>query len=1302
MRKRLHELSHKVASGMQRDRFRLRRQIRKLKTASQNSATGTKPLSQEIEKLAADVDKSCELFSKRNSTHPQPNYDEDLPIYLRRAEIIQAIKDHQVVVISGETGSGKSTQLPLIALEAGFGVSGFIGHTQPRRIAARSVASRIAQQLNSSLGSHVGFKIRFDDKTSDQTFIKLMTDGILLAETQTDRFFDQYEMLIIDEAHERSLNIDFLLGYIKQIMAKRPDLKIIITSATIDTERFAAHFGGPEHQVPIINVEGRTYPVEIIYRDPVELTGKTNPDVHEAIVDTVKDRTRESDGDILVFLPTENDIRVVSKKLKGANLPGRRTEVLPLYARLSTQQQNLIFQPQKDRRVVLATNVAESSITVPRISTVIDTGTARISRYAPRSKVQRLPIEAVSQASANQRAGRCGRIGPGTCVRLYSEEDYTNRTPYTTPEIRRTNLASVILKTLSLRLGNVAEFPFIDPPHTEAIRDGYKTLREIGAIDDRKKLTKLGRWLARLPVDPRIGRMIHAADDENCLSEILVIAAALEIQDPRVRPAEKQKAADEQHEKFLHEKSDFMSYLKLWDFLQDLKDKLSRSKFKHACAQNFLSFTLVRQWQDVHRQLRSMVLQNGLKTRDRKDDYNAIHRSLLAGYLSGIAMLGDRHEFTGAGGIKFHLWPGSGVFESKPKWIVASEIVETSRRYGRTVGKIAPEWIEPLADHLVSRKFVDPHWSKKRQTTMAYENVSLFGLPIVNRRLKGYNKVDPGVSRDLFIEDGIVADQLASLPNFVVHNQLLLEELQSQAAKTRRRDLVIDEYAVIRFYQEHIPVDCCDSAALKRALKSDPTLEKRLEMQPDDLLPDTSLGSFAEAFPDRVAVGAMQIPVEYRFQPGDEDDGATVTIPLEGIGQIDDIQAGWLIPGYNEQRVTALIKSLPKSLRRMFVPAADTAKKVCEQLSEAKGAFNEAVANQLSRIAGQPVSASDFNAEKVDSHLRVNIKVVDEGGEVVARGRSVRELRSQLGAEATSAIIELDDDSWKQDGLKDWTWDELPEEIVIRRGSTQLAAFPSIVDQNDSVGLRLVDSRAAADEQTRQGLVRLLQIINRKNVRSQTNWLPDLDQHTVKLSRYVNSKQLKSELADLIVRIAMVEKKPIPRRRADFDAIQENRIESVSIATQEVASWLPKFAKSAHEMALAIEGMSNKFSSAKGDIRLQLKTLTEEHFISRTPWLWLKHFPRFFDAIKYRIDKLPTTPPVKDKEQTAEVIKFWELFQQQAASHQQQSIVDPELTKFRWMVEEFRVSLFAQPLGTSLTVSSKRLEKQFAKVRRTD
>ncbi len=1252
-----------------------------------------------VDAFVTRLESSVQRFNARQDAIPKIALDESLPIAARAEEITAAIRDHQVVVVSGATGSGKSTQLPLIALDAGLGVRGMIGHTQPRRIAARGVAARLASQIGSPLGSDVGFKIRFDDKTSPKSFIKLMTDGILLAETRSDRFLNNYELIIIDEAHERSLNIDFLLGGLKRVLRTRRDLKLIITSATINTKRFADHFTDNEKRpVPIIDVEGRTYPVETRYLPPPAEVETGSQEISDHVVEACRGLIREKDGDILVFFPTEADIRQTSKKLKGM-LGGSTIEILPLYARLSTAQQNTIFQPGKARRIVLATNVAESSITVPRISCVVDTGTARISRYAARSKVQRLPIEPVSRASADQRAGRCGRIGPGVCVRLYSEDDYENRSQFTTPEIRRTNLASVILQTLHLRLGPIDEFPFIDPPHPEAIRDGYKTLFEIGAVDDHRRITSEGKRLAKLPVDPRIGKMVFSADRENCLAEVLVIAAALEIQNPKLRPAEKQKAADAAHEKWNHEKSDFLSMLKIWDWYHERKESLSNSKLKRACQQNFLSFMQMRQWQEVYRQLRSMVQREGLKIRTRRNDYGAIHRSLLSGLLSGVAMLSDKHEYTGSGGIKFNLWPGSGVFEEKPTWIIAGEVVETSRRYGRTIASISPDWIEKLASHLIKKRHTDARWSKKKQSVLVSEHVSLFGLPIVAGRPVHWGPIDPESARTVFIEHGLCGDSFQATPDFFIHNQWLNDDLENESAKTRNRDLVVDPFAAQAFYEKHLPNDVFDNRSLLQKIKSDPELDQRLRMTRSDLVPGADSSDTSEMFPDEVQIGSMQIPIDYKFAPGDEKDGATIRLPVAGVGQLDDVQTGWLIPGLLKSRVIDLIRSLPKPIRRLLVPAPETADKVAESIEFGRGNFIDAVAVELSKIANEPVAASEFKLHKLSPHLNVNVEVVDESGEIVAAGRSIAEIRQQLGPEHVSTIVEVEDETWNQDGMQDWTWGDLPEKITITRGGTTLGAFPAIVDQGDSVGLRLADSKTAARSQSRAGLIRLLRIVHRKSIKSQVNWLPDLDQQAVLMSRFVPAKTLRVGIGDLIVRIAFLTGRKLPQTEAQFQELNANAVERISMATQDVAKWLSRLSASMHKAGLAMGDIPGSRGTTKHDIKQQISALTDEGFLGAVPWNWLKEYPRYFDAVVHRIEKTKTLPTEKERELSDQVVVFWQRYEEIADQHKTLGIVDPELEQLRWMIEEFRVSLFAQQLGTAIKVSDLRIEKQLAKIR---
>ena len=1317
---------------MQRDQFRLRRDGKRVAHHDQDSTAW-----QQWQQRLQD---SIALREARRQSIPDCQLDAELPIAQHAAAIREAIRDHQVVVLSGETGSGKSTQLPLICLQLGLGESGFIGHTQPRRIAARGVANRIAQQLGSPLGDQVGFKIRFSDQTKPHTLVKVMTDGILLAETTSDRFLDQYQAIIIDEAHERSLNIDFLMGYLKRKLPQRPDLKLIITSATIDTERFAEHFtmdgGAP---VPVIHVEGRNYPVEVCYRPPgYDADGnRVEQDSEQATIDSILELTREP-GDILVFLPTEFDIRNLHKKLRQQAIPGGSVEILPLYARLSTEQQNRVFRPQKQRRIVLATNVAESSITVPGIRFVVDTGTARISRYAPRSKVQRLPIEAISQASADQRAGRCGRVGPGVCIRLYSEEDYQQRAKFTTPEIRRTNLASVILQTKALRLGAIEEFPFLEPPRPEAIRDGYRTLLEIGAVDEARNLTPLGKRLSRLPVDPRIGRMLYAANEQACLHEMLVVASALEIQDPRMRPSDQQAAADEQHAKFIDARSDFVSILNMWDFVSDLKAKLSRSQFRKACQQNFLSHAHIQQWLDVHRQLKSMVRDQGLTIQSKRDDPGALHRALISGLLSGVAMLSDKREYTGAGGVKFRLWPGSGIVKQAtasteqtsrqrnsnprdpkvvfPKWVLVGEILETSQRYGRNAAAIDVAEVETLAQHLVKRSYSDPFWSQKRQSAMAYERVTLFGLPIVTRRAVRYGAVAPEISRTLLIEEGLTRDQMKGNFPFLRKNRETLQQIEQLAAKTRDRNWVIDHLEISRFYHERLPDEVVDGGTLAAWFRADPAAQDTLCFSIDTLRETETSSDVEQQFPDSLTVGDLQLPVHYKFSPGVQDDGVTVQVPLAGVAQLHENHLDWGVPGTVEERVIALIRSLPKAVRRLVVPAPDTARWVASRLVFGEGSFWQAVAEQLSLVAEQPITADQFRMEKIDAHLRMNVQVCDDEGEVLAEARSLRALREQLPGGSESAEIHLADGegdfTWHQDEVTDWTWDELPKEMVVRRGIADVPLFPALIDQGDSIQLRLLDQRALAERKTRVGLATLYRIAHRKLIRSQVQWLPQLNALSLlahSLYQRAESKsphgrtsqdRLKWDLGQLISRLAFVEGRPLIRSREEFEARSVAAAESVGVATQRIAPWLAKFLESYQQIQLQCEQWGTKNAEVKEDIEKQLDILFADQFLCHTPWRWLEHYPRYLQAILVRLDRLRSGGADRDQQIRMTLAPFCERWEMQTAYLEKQASFEPELETFGWMIQELRVSLFAQQLGTSETVSEKRLEKQWKKVER--
>jgi ATP-dependent helicase HrpA len=1314
------ELEARIDEAMQADRHRLRQMLR---SAIRDEQAGRPPdqgpagqLDGRLDKLQSQLDDSVRRREARAALVPRIVYDESLPVVARREEIAEAIREHQVVVVCGETGSGKSTQLPKICLEIGRGVAGLIGHTQPRRIAARSVAARVAEELGTSVGKKVGFKIRFADATGPETLIKVMTDGVLLAESQHDRFFDQYDTLILDEAHERSLNIDFLLGYLKRLLPRRRDLRLIITSATIDAERFAQHFAseGPEAPAPIIEVSGRTYPVEVRYRPPEGDDGEEELEPIQHLFAAIDEVCNAGAGDLLVFLPTERDILDVSHKLRGRRVSGGTPEILPLYARLSTAEQNRVFEKHGGRRIVLATNVAESSLTVPGIRYVVDTGTARISRYSARSKVQRLPIEAVSQASANQRAGRCGRIGPGICIRLFSEDDFLNRDRFTSPEIQRTNLAAVILQLLALDLGRIDDFPFLDPPRPEAIRDGYKDLFELGAIDAERQLTPLGRKLARLPVDPRIGRMILAADSEGALADVLVIAAGLEVQDPRERPVDKQQAADAAHAQWAHPDSDFLGWIALWDFVQHLREATSRGQFRKACKQHFLSEVRLREWQDVHRQLVEMAGQAGLKIGKRRwraspvgdtnpagakpnaaqaESYAAIHRSLLAGLLSGLALRGETNEYTAAGGGKFLVWPGSSVVAGKPRWIVAAELVETTRRYLRTVARIDPEWIEPLAGHLVSRSYSDPHWVRSAGSAMASEKVSLYGLPIVPRRSVRYGAIDPAKSRDLLIEEGLVAGEIDTRAEFYKRNCDLLANLGRLAAKLRRRELIIDPHVLYRFYDSRLALEVCDAVTLDKWLRrAGRQAQESLQLTEADLLEEADGPVQAQQFPDELVIDRLKLPLSYRFEPGGDDDGITVTLPAEAVPQLSPERVEWLVPGLVEEKVLGLIRSLPKDIRRKLGPAPNIAADVARELKFAHGALASEVAAALSRRAGERITSEHFDTSKLAPHLRLQIRVVDDRGKPLVASRDFDTVRSQAAPppDAKSPAPGL----WDKRGLTKWDFGSLTERVDVRRAGVTLTKYPGIVDAGETVSLGLYDTPQQAAEATRLGALRLFVLSERRELKAQVQWLPQIEKIRLYAAPLRRSKSIDEELIDLLAsRAFYAATSEVPRDADEFAAQRLVGKRNIVPAVQDLSKLVLSLFESYHTLQLALQRSHPAgWKYAVDDIRQQVDRLLAPGFLTATPGSWLQHYPRYLRAANSRLTKL-SSGQARDRKQHELLAPRMQVWERRAADNAARGGVDSSLDHYRWMLEELRVSLFAQELGTSCAVSPQRLDK---------
>ena len=1295
------KIEAEIAEAMLADQYRLRRSLRTVRDRKKRG----KPVDREFNKLVGQLGRSVERRKKRAAAVPKIEFGEDLPVLLKREEIANTIRDHQIIVVSGETGSGKSTQLPKICLDLGRGIAGMIGHTQPRRIAARSIAVRVAEEIGSPLGQHVGYKVRFADETKPNTFIKLMTDGILLAETQGDRFLNQYDTIILDEAHERSLNVDFLIGYLKRLLNKRRDLKVIITSATIDAVRFSRHFRTSTGPAPVIEVSGRNYPVELRYRPLVgEDDDDTDPDLERSVLDAVDELGSEtSTGDVLVFMPTERHIHDMAKALRGrlvsGRWAGRRAEVLPLYARLPTKEQQRVFNPGGARRIIIATNVAESSLTVPGIRYVIDSGTARISRYSPRSKTQRLPIEPISQASADQRAGRCGRIGPGVCIRLYEEADYDARDRFTAPEILRSNLASVILQTKSLKLGDIEKFPFLDPPKPNALRDGRATLTELGALDEKGELTDLGRKLARMPVDPRIGRMILAAAEENCLVEVLIIAAVLEIRDPRDRPVDKQQAADEAHAKFAEGDSDFFAYLKIWDFYHDLKEKLSRNRLARACRQNFLSYNRMREWLDVHRQLMQLAQDAGLKRNKRKDDYDAVHRAVLTGLLANLGTRGGQgYEYNVVGGNKAHLWPGSVLFDKRPSWVVAAESVETTRRYLRTSARIDPRWIEPLALHLVKKSYSEPHWQRKTASVAAYEKVSLFGLTIVAKRRVAYGPVNPEHARELFIQHGLVEGDMECSLKCFRRNRGLLKRMEQLQAKLRRHDLLLGEWAQYEFYDNRIPDDVYDLPSLKKWLKkAERNKPGVLDMTEADIVREEPVDD-ADNYPDAMELGETPFPLEYRFEPGSDRDGITLRLTTDAVGAVEQPHLDWLVPGLVEAKVLALIKSLPKPIRRRLVPAPDTAKLVMQEVDFGQGRFLDTVAEKLSRIAGQRITACEFQQDKLPDELRMNVRVETDEGKVLAEGRDLDAVREQIGSVVSEGFAQADSSKWERDGLTTWDLEYLPEEVELKQAGITINAYPALVDRGENVSVRLCETAQAANEQMRHGLRRLCVIAARRDLKSQVQWLPDLNQAQV-YAAAIPDFSLKEQLAELIAELAFISDRRIPRDKPGFERFVDEGRRQIAPAVQEMAGLIGTLFAEYHKARLAIEKMSTaRWEYATHDATQQLDRLVGPRFLSDTPWRWLKHFSRYFKAIEMRFEKLRSGSEPRDRAATEEIAAHHDLYINRRQQNDESGVFDPELETYRWMLEEYRISRFAQELGTSLPVSAKRLQKQWEKV----
>jgi ATP-dependent helicase HrpA len=1278
---------------MQADRHRLRQRLQRLRD---------KGAEEQLAALSAEIAASSDRMAQRRAHLPVPTYPEELPVSERRAEIAEAIRKHQVVIVAGETGSGKTTQLPKICLEVGRGISGLIGHTQPRRIAARSVATRIASELQSEIGHHVGYKVRFSDHTRPESYIKLMTDGILLAESQGDRFLNQYDTLIIDEAHERSLNIDFLLGYLKQLLPKRPDLKLIITSATIDTERFSQHFDG----APIIEVSGRTYPVEMRYR-PLRSDDEDEQDrdMQQAILDAVDELARHGphydQADVLIFLPGEREIRETTESLRKHHPP--HTEILPLYARLSAAEQNQVFQPHKGRRIVLATNVAETSLTVPGIRYVIDPGLARISRYSHRTKVQRLPIEKVSQASANQRAGRCGRVGPGVCIRLYDETDFKQRSEFTDPEIKRSNLAAVILQMKSLHLGDIEHFPFVEAPDNTMISDGYKLLEELGAVNAQRDLTEIGRQLARLPLDPRVARMVLAAKDESALNEVMIIASALSVQEPRERPHDKQQHADEKHKLFADERSDFLAYTNLWRIYHEQSQHLTNNKLRQWCREHFISYLRMREWHDVHVQLNGVVKELGWRSNDKPAEYEQIHRALLAGLLGNIATKGEQQEYNGARAIKLHIFPGSSLFKKRPRWLMAAELVETQRMYARTIATIEPEWIEKVAGDLCRRSYFDPHWEKKPAAVMAYERLTLYGLVINPKRKVHYGRINPVEARELFIRGALVEGEFNTHGPFFKHNADLIAEIEELEAKSRRRDLLVDEQVLFAFYDGIIPEDVSDGRRFESWRKEAEKQQPRLLYLTQEYLMRHSAGDVTAAqFPDTLTVEGVVLQLSYHFEPGSEDDGVTITIPLPALNLLCNRNGPqrfeWLVPGLLHEKVCQLLKSLPKQLRRNFVPVPNFADACLQAIAASDESLLEALQKQLLRMSGVKITNADWDLSKLIPHMLMNFKVVDDKGNRVSMGRDLLQLQGKLKEQAQQSFAAVPAWDGERQGITAWDFGELPEHVDFVRNGVQLRGYPALVDHTESVAIQLCDTPQQTEHETRIALRRLVGFAAADKIKYLHKQLPHLKQMGLYYATLGRIEELQQDLIDTIIDQAFFGSAPLPRTQQQFEACLNSGRQKILLVASELCAMVHDTLEQHHQLNKKLKGkLSPTWLHAVADINEQLRQLIYSRFINQTPSEWLKEYPRYFKAINLRLEKL-SGGEARDRQSLLEIKPLWQAYMDRKQKHQKQGIVDVELETYRWMIEELRVSLFAQELKTKMPVSVQRLKKQLERV----
>ncbi|EJK2105878.1 TPA: ATP-dependent RNA helicase HrpA [Vibrio cholerae] len=1271
-----------------KDRFRFSKRIdgaSKIKNESARNAV--------FDEIALDIAQSMMVVEQRKQQMPKIEYPALLPVSQKRDDIAQAIAHHQVVIVAGETGSGKTTQLPKICAELGRGKYGLIGHTQPRRLAARSVANRIAEEMETELGGFVGYKVRFTDQISDQTQIKLMTDGILLAEIQNDRFLNQYDTIIIDEAHERSLNIDFILGYLKQLLPRRPDLKVIITSATIDPERFSKHFSN----APIIEVSGRTYPVEVRYRPLAgDDDSESDRDQLEGIFQAVDELCDEGLGDILIFMNGEREIRDTADALSKRNL--RDTEIVPLYARLSAGEQNKIFQPHAGRRIVLATNVAETSLTVPGIKYVIDPGTARISRYSYRTKVQRLPIEPISQASANQRKGRCGRTEEGICIRLYSEEDFLSRPEFTDPEILRTNLASVILQMTALGLGDIEAFPFVEAPDKRNIQDGVRLLEELGAINDqikdpKKRLTESGKQLARLPIDPRLARMVLEASKLGCLKEVMIIASALSIQDPRERPSDKQQSADDKHRRFNHEDSDFLTLVNLWHYIGQQQKALTSNQFRRQCKLDYLNYLRVREWQDVYTQLHQSTREMGFKLNDEPGSYHAVHSAILVGLLSHIGMKDqEKNEYHGARNARFNIFPASGLFKKQPKWVMSAELVETSKLWARVVAKIEPDWIEPLAKHLIKRSYSEPHWSKKNAAVMAYEKVMLYGIPIVPKRLVNYGTIDPVLSREIFIRSALVEGDWETKHAFFKQNRALLAEVEELEHKSRRRDILVDDEELFQFYDQRVGTEVVSGrhfdAWWKTASRKTPDL---LSFEKEMLFKGDASHITDLDYPNFWHQGNLKLKLSYQFEPGENSDGVTVHIPLPILNQVESHGFDWQIPGLRHELVVSLIKSLPKTLRKNFVPAPNYADAFLARVTPFEMPLLDAMEKELRRMTGVTVLREDWKLDQLPAHLKITYRAVDHRNRKFNESCDLHELKESLKEKVQETLSQVADDDIEQRDLHTWSFGELPKVYQQKRGGFEVRAYPALVDKKDSVEIKLFETEQEQLSAMRAGQRRLILL----NVPSPIKYLHANLPNKSKLGLYFNPYGKVLDLIDDCIACGVdkliEERGGMVWEPQAFEALKEHVRAELGDTVVEIAKQVETILTTAYNINKRLKGKVDfTMAFALSDVKAQIEGLIFSGFATECGWKRLPDILRYMRAIERRMEKLPVDPN-KDRLHMLKIESVANKYKELLNKIPKGMAIPDNVREIRWMLEELRVSYFAQQLGTPYPVSDKRI-----------